>query len=414
MASYLDAATLVAGSIAFVFYKQAGFPIGALPMGALSALLTLGIAVGSLIGGRLGDRFGRRRVFAIDLAIFVFGLALLTFATGLPMLFAGAAVAGLAMGADLPVSITLVAEAAPVGYKGRMVSLTQLLWLLGIAGSLLTSNIVGWLGLGPELSGRIMFGHILVIAVLVWLLRLRVPESTEWVRAAGQEPSSTPTGGVGLRAAATKWRGYLPAVAATGLFYLFFNFQANTNGQFGTYLFTEIAGGDISVSNLIGLLTFPLGIAAALGAMAVVDTPHRMRFFAGGGALVILAVIPAAIFGATISTMLIVLVVPQLAAAFCGEALYKVWTQELFPTLLRSTAQGLTIFLSRAACAGFALITPLLAESSPNGLFWVLAGSSTIAYLIGLFWIGRLPKQPSEGPPQPQEDSPAAIAVPIS
>ncbi|MCW5952937.1 MAG: MFS transporter, partial [Propionibacteriaceae bacterium] len=123
MASYLDAATIVSASIAFVFYKLGGLPIDAAAMGILAAALTLGLAVGALVGGRLGDLYGRRRVFSIDLLVFVSGLSLLTFGTSLPAFYVGVTVTGLAMGADLPVSIALVGEAAPQAQRGRMVSL---------------------------------------------------------------------------------------------------------------------------------------------------------------------------------------------------------------------------------------------------------------------------------------------------
>lgn len=388
MASYLDAATIVSASIGFVFYKLGGLPIDATAMGALAAILTLGLAVGALVGGRLGDLYGRRRVFSIDLLVFVAGLSLLTFGTGLPAFFAGVTITGLAMGADLPVSIALVGEAAPRSRRGRMVSLTQLMWLFGILASAIVSNIVGWLGLPAELSGRIMFGHVLFAGAVVWLLRRRLPESQEWIQAKGADRTTPSVHALIPRSDPTR---YLPALAATGLFYLCSNLQANTGGQFNTYLFTEVAGGQIATANLVGLITLPLGVAASLVAILVVDTRWRMPCFAVGGLLTAAACLPAAIWGVSVPTMLIAMTVPGLTAAFAGEGLYKVWTQEHFPTLLRSSAQGSTIFFCRALTAVFALVTPLLAEANPAALFFTLAATSTAAWLIGLLWIPRLP-----------------------
>ncbi|MCW5951152.1 MAG: hypothetical protein KIT69_02695, partial [Propionibacteriaceae bacterium] len=243
---------------------------------------------------------------------------------------------------------------------------------------------------------RVMFGHVLLAGVVVWLLRRRLPESEQWTTAKGNTAATHTRGVFWIPIQRSDLRHRLPALAATGLFYLCFNLQANTGGQFNTYLFTEVAGGQIATANLIGLLMLPLGLAASVVALLVVDTRWRMPCFAVGGLLTASACLPAAIWGVSVPTMLIVMTIPGITAAFSGEGLYKVWTQEQFPTLLRSSAQGLTIFFCRALTALFALVTPLLAEANPSGLFSILAATSTIAWLIGLLWIRRLPRVEKE------------------
>ena len=110
MASYMTCA-IVSSGIALVIYQHS---IGTTPgqIGVLSAALTLCIAIGALLGGRLGDRYGRRSVFIITMAMIVSGAAILVFMTSFAGLFIGTILVGLGTGADLPVSLATIAEAA--------------------------------------------------------------------------------------------------------------------------------------------------------------------------------------------------------------------------------------------------------------------------------------------------------------
>ena len=45
---------------------------------------------------------------------------------------------------------------------------------------------------------------------------------------------------------------------------------------------------------------------------------------------------------------------------FAGESIYKVWTQESFPSEARASMQGFINGFSRLCCGLFALVTPYL------------------------------------------------------
>ena len=49
-----------------------------------------------------------------------------------------------------------------------------------------------------------------------------------------------------------------------------------------------------------------------------------------------------------------------IGSAVAGDATYKVTSQELFPTMLRSTAQGFTFGVARVILGVFSLVAPLL------------------------------------------------------
>ncbi|CAM5643368.1 hypothetical protein GCM10010261_20780 [Streptomyces pilosus] len=100
--------------------------------------------------------------------------------------------------------------------------------------------------------------------------------------------------------------------------------------------------------------------------------------------------------------MFVFLVMYNLSNPFCGEALYKVWSQESFPVNARATAQGFTYAIARFVFAGFALVTPAMMDWSPSDLFWMLAALALVSQPFGTMLMRRAvpegPKAASVGP----------------
>jgi EmrB/QacA subfamily drug resistance transporter len=79
---------------------------------------TLTFAVLLLTGAALGDRFGRRRMFAIGLGIFTLASAAAALSTSIGMLDAARAVQGLGGAIVLPLTLTILSAAVPPERRG--------------------------------------------------------------------------------------------------------------------------------------------------------------------------------------------------------------------------------------------------------------------------------------------------------
>ncbi|MFI0138017.1 MFS transporter [Streptomyces luteogriseus] len=388
MASYLDAGLIVSISVNLAIYRDS-YDMGVWMAGAISAIVTGCIAVGSLVGGRLADLFGRRRVYNWDIFCFAIGALVITLAPDDITLLAGVLVAGLAAGADLPTSLAVVSDAAPAWARGRLVAFTQVMWMLGITVAIFLGFVLSTTGMT---GARLITGQLAVAALVTWALRsrLKLPD------ASSEPDTETAPESISLNSVWT--RAALVPMTATFVFYVTWGLGANTFGQFGTYLLVTVSDASQSLATGINLAFIPIGVLLTVAFVRVADSPWRDRLFHVAAVVQILAFVIASLTAGALVGMLVFFVLYQLSNPFAGEANYKVWSQLTLPADTRGTTQGLTYALSRGVFAVAAFFTPALADHSPSVLLWSITACMTAAAFAGLFIIRVLvPRSASPG-----------------
>ena len=118
---------------------------------------TLAFAVLLMTAAAVGDRFGRRRVFAIGLGVFAAGSAACALAPGAGGLIAARTVQGVGAAMVMPLALALLNAAVPPQRRG---------WAMGIFGSVTALAVV----VGPVLGGAITQG-----IAWQWIFWLNVP-----------------------------------------------------------------------------------------------------------------------------------------------------------------------------------------------------------------------------------------------
>src|SRR6201999_3010559 len=146
------------------------------PTVAFALMLTLALRpLGAFLFGRLADRFGRRPILMVDVALYsVLGFAT-AFAPNLTVFLIIRALFGVAMGGKWGLGASLTMESVRSEARGLVSGLLQSGYptgylLASLAFALLYDHI-GWRG---------MFMLSLVPSVLVFFIRRHVPESPTW------------------------------------------------------------------------------------------------------------------------------------------------------------------------------------------------------------------------------------------
>jgi len=389
MASYLDAGAIIAsGLVVGGFYADA-LNLNAAGTGLLLGAHTFAFATGAIAGGRAGDRLGRRRVLVASLVLYAAGVALLASAWSVSSLALGLVISGLAIGADLPTSLAMVGESAPAGAKGRAIAFTQALWVVGIAATGLLGVLLADLG---ATAGRLIYLHLLVVAVVVLAFRMELKESPEWAREMQRlrNAAPTPTRGTGplirldLLASATG----LSAISLA-VYYTAWNLGANTLGQFKTYLWIKAMDGTERGAAVLILLGIPVGLSLSVVFALLADGRRRHRWIVSGALISTAGWLAVAIWP-TPQGFIILVVCFAAGAPFSGETAFKLWTQQLLPTLHRAAVQGTALAVARVVAAAAAVFTPAVALESPRSLFVTLFVLSALSTAIATWWIPRL------------------------
>lgn len=390
MTSYIDAGSIVAGAAGLDLWK-AYLQLESWQLGLLTACSSnaIGAAIGALIGGVLCDKFGRKFVYTYDLLIYMFGMLFIVFGTNIPnvlfepsftingivhtfpfttgyaLFLFGYLTIGLAVGADVVASWTLIAEQAPAEDRARHCGSAQVFWAIGPAVVLLMQAVLSMvLGeSGALLGNRIVFGHLIIVAFVVWLMRLQMPESGNW-KAAKQKEKELVESGVVKRLGMVNllsWTNLKTILFLSGV-YVVWNWAAGTMGMFLPYIYKNVGGiSDALSCGLTVILFISSAIATLTIFMAWGDRISRRLIYFIASALFVAAwglfLLPKEVYGqwqVTITGLGTIPLVFVLISVLMGinngsgqQAFYQLWCNELFPSYYRASAQGFTFFLAR-------------------------------------------------------------------
>lgn len=389
MASYIDAGSIVAAAAGLPLWEKY-LGLNSTVIGLLTAFSSNAIsaAIGALIGGRLGDLFGRKRIYAWDLLVFAFGILWIVFATNLPMLFTGYVIVGLAVGADLPTSLALVAEFSPGKSRGKLIGLTQVAWSLGPMVTLVLAFTLAPLGM---LGIRLVFAHLFVAAIVTWYLRRGMVESAHWAEATKSTADGKPVNPLAMSRLRDLFKGKnAKALWFTGSVYVLWNMAAGTNGAFLPYILQRAGSADQATSVAIQSLSFGLTLLAVVFVfMPVSDTRNRRPMFIIGAVMQVIALGMFTFFPISIMVALTNVVLFGIGAAVSGESFYKLWSQEMFPTVLRGTAQGLTFAVARIVLGVWSFLVPIMLSSTfgLSGMSAIMMGMLVVFGVIGTIFM---------------------------
>jgi MFS family permease len=168
--------------------KDSGIELDPAQIGVAAAIYIAGACLGALFFGHLTDRFGRRNLFMLTLAVYLVATVATAFAFAPWYFFITRFFTGSGIGGEYAAINSAIDELIPARVRGRVdLVINGTYWLgsaAGAAGALVllnTSNFpanIGW---------RLAFGIGAIFGIFVLLVRRNVPESPRWLFIHGRE-----------------------------------------------------------------------------------------------------------------------------------------------------------------------------------------------------------------------------------
>ena len=157
-------------------------------IGMAGAVYVAGACIGALFFGQLTDRFGRKKLFLITLAVYTAATVATAFAPNAGWYFAARFLTGAGIGGEYAAINSAIDELIPARFRGRVdIAINGSFWVGAALGSLLTIPLLDPTIVDPEWGWRLAFGLGAILAVGILLVRRNVPESPRWLFIHGRE-----------------------------------------------------------------------------------------------------------------------------------------------------------------------------------------------------------------------------------
>jgi MFS family permease len=151
-----------------------------------AAVYVAGACFGSLIFGWMTDRFGRRKLFMITLAVYLTATALTALSFSAWWFFLFRFLTGFGIGGEYAAINSAIDELIPARHRGRIdIMINGTFWLGALIGALVTVPLLSYLP--TNLGWRLAFGLGVVLGVVILLVRRNVPESPRWLFIHGRD-----------------------------------------------------------------------------------------------------------------------------------------------------------------------------------------------------------------------------------
>ena len=341
-------------------------------LGLLGGASLAGLFLGALVTGPVADQFGRRPIFAYNMAL-LGALSILQFfaASGAQLLVLRLLV-GFLLGTDYVVSKALLTEFTPRAFRGRVLSLLSVAW----AGGYTCAYFVGFaLTTAGADAWRWMLLTSAVPCLLILPLRATLPESPLWLAAHGQAeraagivraklgagvapppapPAAPPARGRWRQLASAAWRRRTLVACA------FFTCQVIPYFAVGTFVARVMTALRVQGSYVGGLVYNVSLLVGAVVGIAVVDRVSRRGFLIGSFTLAAATMLLLSV-GAGLSRIAIIALFAIFAGVLSAASnLVYVYLPELFPTDLRASGIGLAVAASRIGSAASTFLLPVV------------------------------------------------------
>lgn len=364
-------------------------------VGLIASATFFGLLLGSIVQGELTDRFGRKAVYQANLLIYGLATIAAAAAPNYIVLASLRFVAGIGLGAEIPLAYAYAAEFAPRRSRGRIMACLNLVggnlpFPLAILFALAFRETIGWRG---------VFVVIGVCALVVFVFRLSLPESPRWLAANGRLADASNVlkrMGVSLAASAINSPPLAarpdPLMAVLGQYTrrviaLMVALFASFAGLYGlvTWLPTLMGAQGFDVTKS---LTFTLIMTAAFPVSSIllilfVDRIGRIKITVGS---FVLAGICALLFRSS-SAETAILVSGFFMSFFVVTTAntIEIMCGELFPTNARSSGSGLGFGAGRGGAMLSSYVVPLIVAAYGVGGVYV-----AIAAILGIGAISTL------------------------
>ena len=178
--------TMVGSVATQLTVKGSGIAITVGQIGVAAAAYVAGACLGALVFGQLTDRFGRKKLFLITLAVYIVATVATAFAFDAWYFYAVRFLTGAGIGGEYAAINSAIDELIPARVRGRVdLMINGSYWVGSMAGS--AAAILFLSTFATDLGWRLCFGVGAVLGLAIMLVRRSVPESPRWLFIHGRE-----------------------------------------------------------------------------------------------------------------------------------------------------------------------------------------------------------------------------------